>query len=638
MFTLCQLKRVRHAFSRRQSFALATIPFLSVSLISSLPLLAQETESNAGRVSVELVSQDTPQNTYRPRVYFDIDQPVTIEYVQSLVDLGTIELAWFVITEARSQFEQTDDWLVWENLYFELGWRLGKWDVLIERADEIANSSIYGTFLEVQFYAARAEVELKQYDKALLRLRRMLLQVFNNQDLLVEIRKLIVRVYFEQQNISDAQLALAVFDRDYRLSGPEWEHRYIRVLLRSGNFEEAMKRLAPLQTLERRLLDLYARYRTRTIGAAKIVSEGLSIDDQFVDEPRLRAELWALIESAASDYKDIELQISTTESALSLDYEAVSPWEQLLVVPLLTVDRLIDNYERFALQIGNEFGLIIGDDLGWFQVAQEFEITSPITARAFHAYLARNAAEPEYRKLSTSAFARSLFDVELFWLLNTLFVDLKLFELDAVPVDIQTRLHNFAIRNGDYVDALAILEAMSRPEETDQLPKWLLRHAGVAIAVAEYEQSEMLLDEVIDLLSPESEQFEIDRVAHAIFDLQSVDKHAVAIRLLKKMYQRTTNTQARRELLRWIADSWSSLKHHQKAARYAIQSASLGSDWSDEWALANRLMAADELVKAEMIEDAIKIYSDLREDILDPRKRALVINRLNELSDAGQVQ
>ena len=607
---------------------------LSILLLISAPLYAQSTESETetadteGTVSVELIGDSTPTSD-SDFSYYEIYS--TLDRVHSLIELGTVELAYQIVVEERPNYEYTVDRDQWEKLFFELAWQLGRLEDLISRTDDVEESDSYSTYVFAQSYAVKAEILLGRYEDALYRLRQVILRQPENREALIELRRLIAQIYLEEGSMEDAEIAMSLFDRDYRPSDPEWEHRFVRVLFRSDKAPDAMARLAPLQTLEGQLLNLYGQFNSQSLSASDIVATGLELQPQFESEPALNAELWALINAAARVYNDLEIQTIAVESALSIEYKHRTNWEHLSVVPLATEQQLLDTYRRFAIYLGNDIGLIIGDDESWYQLAQEFEITSPTAARAVHAYLATNSQIEDIRNSSTAAYANSLFDAGLYRLLDSLFVRLNLFDISKVPLELQTRLTNVSLRQQDYEKALAIIDKMPRPQEPDQLETWLLRQARLAIAVFDFNKGEMLLNEIIENLPLEQDQETIDRIVQIIFDIQEQEQHELAIRTYVKLYNRATRTQTKREILRWISESYSAQGNHARASDHLLRSAQLGGQWDDEWALSSRLKAADEFVNAGFIEDARSIYSQLHEDTIDPRNRSLVAERLNNL-------
>ncbi len=621
--------------TRRQTVASVCISFAFGCLIAFAPLFAQSTDSSQEHAAADsagsILSQDsTAEAAALPAA--DYDETLSLERIRSLVELGAQQLAYSLVADARPSYEHASDWLEWETLYFELGQQLGLWDELIERAAQLTGTRLYRV---AQTYAVEAQIRLNQYESALESARELILQRPDDRESLIDLRRLIAQIYLEQGELENAEIALTLFDRDYRPSDPDWEHRYIRVLFRSERLDEAVARLAPLQTLEAQLLDLHAQFQLDALSPLDTVARGLEMEPRFRDDEVLLAELWALIESAARSYNDFEMQTEAIESALSINYPSLSNWEHLPVVPLHTEAQLLELYDEFALYIGNDIGLIVGDDASWFQLAQEFEITSPITARSVHAYLARHAYGTETREHSTAALAGLLFEADLHQLLDTLFVRTDSLDVSKAPHAIQTQLANSALREKDFASALAVINVMERPQEPEKLESWLLTQARIAISISEFDRSEQLLNEAIDLLSQPAEQAAVDRIMQAVFDLHDSQQHALAIAFYVKLYRKTADVQIQREILRWISESYSAQGKHANSIERLIRSAELGGDWNDEWGLSARLKAGDEMAEAGFIDDARAVYTQLHEDAIDPRTRALVANRLNSLPNSA---
>ena len=382
MRSLNQISCFKHAHRRLWVAAIFLFLFSIGSSVTPHLLHAQTTDD-----STETVNEEHVETAESTEIDSQAESPATpgyeigvsIDRVRELVALGTVELAYRLIAEARPEYDQTSDWMEWETLYLELAWQLQAWNDLVGRAGQLEETEISHL---AQTYAIRAQIHLKQYSNALRNIRALILDQSGDQSTLIQLRRLIAQLYVEEENLEDAEIALALYDRDYRPSAPEWEHRYTRVLFRNNKLDEAQIRLSPLQTLEAQLLNLYAKFQTRASSPAETVLKGLEIEPQFESDPELHAELWALIEVAARAYNDFEMQTEAIESGLSIDYPQLSKWEHLPVVPLNTEIQLLETYDNFAFFVGNDIGLVIGDDESWFQLAQEFEITSPITARA----------------------------------------------------------------------------------------------------------------------------------------------------------------------------------------------------------------------------------------------------------------
>lgn len=594
------------------------------------PVAAQAPSTDQSQDSVALPDVESVNQT---QVHDGVEyaERASLERVRQLIELGTIQLAHQIVIDERPYYHNSLEEFQWEELFFELSSQLQAWDKIIRRADEVSQAEIYSL---AQTHAIRAEIYLHQYDSAIKRIRNLILQRPEDRSLIIDLRALVAQIFVEEGHLADAEIALTLFDRDYRPSAPEWEHRYVRVLFLSDRYNDAFSRLAPLQTLESQLLELYGQYRTQAIGPAEVVLRGLEIEPQYSAQPALHAELWGLINLAAQSYKDFEMQTIAIESGLAVNYKLTSKWEHLPVVPLVSEQTLLDAYDQFATVIGNDIGLIIGDDASWYQLAQEFEITSSTTARALHAYLARHAYTEASRERSTQALANLLFEAGLYELLDLLFVRTNLFDISKVSEETKTRLANAALREKEYGKALKVINVMPEPQDADALESWRLTQARIAIAIEDYDKSETLLTELIEHLPLNPPQDSIDRIVQVIFDLQDREQHKLAVQIFIYLFNQASENQSKREILRWISESYSASGDYPKASEHLLQSAMLGGNWDDEWGLSARLQAADEMVRAGFIGDARVIFTQLHEDTIDPRNRSLIANRLNNLPPA----
>ena len=561
----------------------------------------------------------------------DFPTGTSLEQIHSLIELGTVQLAYALLQDTRPDYEDSEDWVDWEMLYYQLALQTEDWNGIIQRTEEIANTVPYEFYAVMQSYAVKAEFGLGQYENARKRLRRMIWELPYELERIIEWRELIAESYVADSLVEDAEIALTSFNRDYRPSGPDWEHRYIRILFLTGFNEEAAKRVAALQTTEGKLLLLFSEFQSRALGSIEVIELGLKMEEELVKHPVLSAELWSIVNMAARNLNDLEIQITAIEKGLSVPYDSESDRVRYSLVPLNTEQQLLAAYDVYALSVGNDFNLVVGDDQSWYQLAQEYEITSPITARAIYSFLAGSATNSDIYSASVAALANELESAGFLRLLESIFVRLNLLDLAETTPKIQSLLASRALHRNDYRTALLIMNAMDQPKQEDQLQSWLLRRARIAIVVKEFEQSLELLNQLIDELPLNTEQKTIDRIMQVVFDLQESEQHEFAVSLFHSLYRHTSEIQARREILRWVADSYSAQDRSQDASELLIHSAKMGGNWNDSWGRSARLKAADELAVVGFYDDARIIYTELRDATLDPRSKHVISNRLRNL-------
>ena len=594
--------------------------------------LPQETETLIEIVpSVEnVLDAPTPQSeTVITPVAFPSER--TIEQVKQLVRRDSYNLAYRAVVESRQNYEFTPAWYDWEKLFFEIAFELQLWNEIVARISEIEDDVSQEFHLEIQTFGVKAELNLGQYQETRQRLRNLIWELPYKRDRIIEWRDLIAQTYIAENKYEDARVALTTFFNDYRPSDPQWESRYNRVLLRTGRAQEAAERLAVLQTVEGELLALSSKLLLKTLTPSQVVSTGLAMLPEFTESKALTIELWAVIEAAADALNDIEMQVIATESALGLNQSQVSDWTSLSVTPFKSEYELLDLYDKFAIELGNDFHLIIGDDSSWYQLAEEFEITAPVAARAIYVFLANNSDNLEMQRQAISKYADELSEANMQELLERLFLTRPIFDLTQVRRGLQIALANITIKNRDYSKALSIIDGLSLPEDESKHISWFLRNAKIAIAAGNVDKSQKWLMTVMDSLPLNSDQETLDRIIQVIFDLQTIGQHELAVAMFSNLYPHVAVEQMRREILRWVAESYSALDQHKKAAEFLFLSAGSGSSWNDEWGKSARLSAGDELAAAELYPDARSIFEQLENDTLDPRRRVVVTNRINRL-------
>ena len=558
----------------------------------------------------------------------------SLDEIRMLIDQGMLQLAYSSLQRARPNYEFTGDWVEWESAFFNVARMLNDWNGILTRSKQISENIPYEFYTELQMHAIYAGLNIGQIDVAKDRLRHLIWELPYDQGKMIQWRELMVQCYLAEGALDEARVAMSVYFRDYRPSAPEWEHRYARTLFVTGHYQEALSRVAALQTMESKLLVLYSDYLSGNRAPLEVIQAGLELVSEFANRPELELELWALVGSAARDVNDLELQVTAIENGLSVDYDTEKNSSRVWIVEPTTEQQLLDAYAELAVSVGYDFNLVIGDDLRWYGLGQEFDITAPVIARSIFAFLAMQTSNLEIYKASVFDMAENLNSSGLDRLMDSLYVRLKHFDITAVSSPIQTKLANRAIRRKDYATALAIMVAMDEPEDPAELVIHTLRRARTAVAVKEYEVAYQLLARLIEDLHPEVEQTTVDRIMHVIFDLQNSEIHEYAIALFRSLYDKTAKIQTKREILRWVSESLSAQIKNVEASEMLLRSARLGGKWDDNWGRSARLEAADQLVVSEFYDDARILYEELKEDSLDPRSKALISNRIRNLPDS----
>ncbi len=586
-----------------------------------------------------LSTVSTEESSDLSHIELDIDTQVTeklsivpdLEQIDQLIEIGALQLAHHLLQSMQSEQGQPGDAQMRETRFLDVAFQTGDYQGILDRIDEIGQSEDIEFLKQLQLRAVAAEFELQRFAALRHRVRNLIWQLPYDQTDMIVWRDWIVRSYVAEDRLEDAAVALAEFYRDYRPSDPHWEERYARVLLSSGEYELALARLQPLQTSESALLRLFARYKLRQIPPLEMQTSVLDLLPQFENSPFQLAELWSIVESNARDINDYELRLMAIESGLSIRYSQSDSAFYSAAVPPATIKRLLAAYHEYAFHVGNDFNLVIGDDESWMRLAYEFEITSMIAARALYSFLASQTQDPHVRRSSIEAFASTLAQDGLTRLLHLLFIDSGTYPIDEISAGIQTALANRAIVSKDYIAALTVLNAMAAPAGAAERETWTLTRARLAVAVDQFGQADALVTEAIRALPVPAPIESIDKIKQVLFEMQEKQQHESAIALFEQIYAQVGTDQLRREILRWISDSFAALDEPVRTAEFLLRSALLGDDWSDDWGRAARLRAADRLSEAALFQDARVLYEGIYEDTLNPRGRAVIENKLKNL-------
>ena len=603
--------------------------FLRFSLICALvfPVLASVAYGQEGAEQLSAVVE--PEAAAALSHEF-VAEP-SLDRVKELIELGTPNLAYFLIKKKLSDPSPSEDIREWMSLFYETAIQLEDWDGILVRGEAVLPEPDQNFYLTVQSHVARALIELGEHELARNQLRRLIwTHPYRIEDFILW-QELIIQSYINMGNLEDARISMSLFSTDYRPDSPQFEHRYARLLILEGMYKEAEARLTPLKTRQSEILLLNAQLKSDKLSPSEVVQAGLTMTSELSSEPLLRVELWALIEQAAKQLKDFEMQIIAVESGLSVPVSGGLEPLTLLMIPTISVDYLIDIYNEYALNLGNSFDLLVGDDPSWQQLAQEFEITSPITARALHSFLAMNATDSQIRMNSIEALADSLYKEKLYRVLDQIFVESEIFDVLVTSETVKSNIAARTLRKKNYRAALKIMNSLEKPTDEKRLLLWYLRRTQTAILLEEYELALAFLLDLISGLPSDVESLTIDRILFVTFDLQKQNRHAEAIEVLSALYEHAKATHFKREILRWLAESYAAQDKNLEASEMLLRSAQLSDDWNDEWGQAARLKAADELVTGGLFEDARHLYEELKNDTLDPRGQKLIDDRLRSL-------
>ena len=207
------------------------------------------------------------------------------------------------------------------------------------------------------------------------------------------------------------------------------------------------------------------------------------------------------------------------------------------------------------------------------------------------------------------------------------------FDYTALTPALRVRLSQQVFGRGDVRGAAEPVLDLDEPPAGQPQLDWELRRARLQLFAGDFTGGERRLLALLDRVPVLAEQ-DADRAVQLAFDLQTVDRHESALRVLERLLARTDSPRQHRELLLWMAESREALAHHADAAELFLRSAMVAADGLDSWGRAARLRAAEALRTAGLLDDARLLYEGLLQATSDPRERARIGHALQSLSVA----
>jgi len=555
---------------------------------------------------------------------------------------GASQLALALIAEHQPSFDQgADKWQRWERVRLRIMQEHGRWS---ELADHIAT---YPTEVPDEFsdwaaqHRANALINASRYVEARQLLRDLIWQTSDEGAVevarLAQLRRLVMESYLEEGNIDDAYAAMLRYQQDYSEQSHEALLLRARVLLAADRAAESLallKRMKPQGIVDA----LLALATIRSGGdAAKVLKQARSIVVEEEDEQQRWLWLGVMAEAAEKIDSNANLVIAM-ERMLQLGSSIRIPLSERRLFSL-SPDLLWQGYLGYAERIANREQILLGDDAAWLKEAERTETLYPVRKRSLYVMLAINGTSQSMRDRAHQAIMAQ-FDAmgeEGQVLLHGLYLDSERYaERWRLPQVIAYRLVDEAIKGGDLPLASSLLQHLPEPPGDTERFSWQMRRAKVFLLAGDYEETDKLLSALMPSAAALGDQ-QRDQVVQLLFDLQKVNEHERAFRLLSQMYQSVPAIKLKRELLFWMADSRKAQAMHTDAARYYLQSATLDDNNSmDPWAQTARYQAAKSLTEAGLNRDAAYIYRELLKITKSPERRSVLRHELQQLRLQGE--
>jgi len=551
-----------------------------------------------------------------------------LKRIQALTRGGATDLALRLLEAQQPKPEQSEDWQRWERERYTLYRVRRDWPALAARVDALSPDTP-SEFLRVARTEA-AQARLDANDPAGAR-RVLRLLIWSGEGDAAEQqlwRQLVIRSNLLENRIDDAVQSVEVYRKDYKVTSPAWRLLEATTLVRAGRAREAYLRLSDLKTHEGQWLQLVAGLRAQTLKPATVLVRAKTLAEKTSNRPAIQYQVWLLADEAARQAGKPAERVHALERALTLAREHRRP-DQLLTV---TADDLWRAYQDYAIQMGNDARLLIGDDDAWLKKAKTIKRDDSMVVRALYALLLQRSGSEEIRTMAAQRLTESLIEDGRNEVLRSLFAESTYYtDVGVIPAEVRHRLAALALEEYDIRLAAKMLDGLTQPPDGEVTEHWTLRRARIAIYAGDYPVAVELMTSLLFAQRELDDDF-IERFLQVLFDLQAAERHTDALTLLAHLDTRVTNSRTHREILYWMAESHGARNEHQLAAEYFLRSAYEGhSTGGDPWGQTARYHAGEALGKAGLPRDARLVFQALLKHTEDRKQRAVIERSIQQL-------
>lgn len=582
---------------------------------------------SAALLNVLCASVPMTSSAQSPLVIQEVPASPELLRVRTLVRANVLELAEQILERQGPPLLPDGEWLNWERQLWALYRAKGSWQKLYERVQSIPPAFPGTVQLEARQEAISALISLGQGERARRLLRKQLLSGVVSERDKIGLRRQVIESYLADGLMMEANTSATVFQQDYRTQDSDWLLLGARIALQSADPDRAVNLLAPLDEPQARLLRAFARLRNESIRPGQVLEMCARFRGQEEFRNLDKPILAVMVEAAKTAGSTVQVS-DLMEQYLMAGRSSNESLNRAL--PSYTTENLMNAYATIAQQEANRAGYLGGEEDGWVEFARQMAPEQHVARGAVWAYIATRATNSLVRQNAVDNYVNSIIDAERTDLLLELFGDDKpMGNMDLSPIT-GLRLSNLAIEQGDVQLAADANANVSGPPPGMGYAEWLIYTGRIAIIAGRYQEGAEQLEKWIvsnQRLTPE----ETDKVLQAIFDLQTVDQHQLAIPLLEQVNQRSPGGKYTREIAFWIAESYSATRQHIKAADYFLFSAMQKNNGFDQWGESARYRAADALMEGNLFVDARRLFEDLLQRSTEETRKQALQQKLQQL-------
>lgn len=551
----------------------------------------------------------------------------SIQEVKDIARAGAPELALSMIKRFQPEHEKLPvRWASWEALRLDILTDEERWQDIIQRIKRYPAPLSSDFMLKSRTILANAHLQSGEPAQSLLIYRQLIWDEYGESlpDQWRSWRLGVIRSYIGQERLDLALIAWRRYEQDYPdLKASELELR-ARLALQAGQADEAVDVLRTVDEAGVMPVLLLAQLDSGGLTPKKVMAQVEGAIKE-ADEGHL-PQLWWVAASAAQSTRDGRQEILYLQRALQ---QALAKEKD----PLFPIDaeRLWDAYLAYGEFLGNQQGLLVGDDEAWLEIAQNEK--DELKQSAYYAVTAIEGQLGSTREKGHAGLMKVLLDSgHSTAMLTNLYLHSANFPTaEYIPEVVRPLLAEAALERADHQLASSLMQGVNKPPEGADSFDWQLRRARIHILGG---HEELGIDVLYAILAGHKvmDTKQVDRFLQVLFDLQTLKRDREAIALFNALQPRMTTHKQHRELLFWMADSYKSMGQKEQAGYLYMRSAILLDGVGlDPWGQTARFFAAESLADAGLIHDARHLYKGLLRVAQDENRKMVLRQRLQHL-------
>ncbi len=567
-------------------------------------------------------------------VFCNVAVAATLEEIDQVAETGAMGLAIRMLEQEQDALlEKPKQWMKWERKRIELYQKTNNWQKSADRLKTLPKQVDVSFFMWAKGQRAKSLIQLNQSALARHELRTLIWQLEPNKITEKEMtywRELIIESYLVDGYANDAQIASMRLQQVDKKANVKTIMQRARIAILNKQTKEAIDLLKPhAKEVEVASLMLIAQLRGQHRAPKHVLQAAHRYLNDKKIKPRQKINIWAVAAEAGKQSGNRKVVANASEHVLA-DKQNLTLAKSIYTIES---DALWNAYIDYALLLGNQEHLLIGEDKKWIKTAKKVSMKRPVGGRAMYVFVMLRGQSATARQQASEKFVESMVKRKQGnRLLVELFQNSKHFKTtEQIPASVRHVLVDVALSNSDIDRASELMATIEAPPAGADQFMWKLRRARILVLGT---QAEVGAKAVLAILEENKSlsQEQIDKLLQVVFDLQTAGQHESAYLCFKKSLKHIKDDQVQREIYYWMADSRKAQERYADAAQLYLKSAMFPDPKNmDPWAQTAHYQAAESLARAGLYKDAEVLFEHLLKVTEDPARRAALKRELHRL-------